>query len=188
MKLKKFDTHASLYTLEALATAVLILLALIFVIQATPLTPLTSSASNQQIEFHLMTIGQDLLTTTNYSEDPTNTSSLLKSAVLGWDGLRENNLQEKADPNEFEEALLSTFGTRGIAYNVEVIYINTSAYDLATAAMIWCGEPSDNAVVIYETLVIYNSDSINAGSLIKDINSGSSLRNIVLIKLTLWRM
>ncbi len=188
MKVKNLDSNGSLYTLEALATAVLILLALLFVTQATPLTPLTSSASNQQIEFQLMILGQDLLTTTNYSEDPVNTSSSLKSAILNWDGARQNNLAGKAAPNSFERALLSIFGTRGIAYNVEVIYLNTSSYDLVTSPMIWNGEPSDNAVVVYETVVIYDSDTIHARNPLTDIDSGSRLYNIALVKLTVWRM
>lgn len=188
MKLRNLDTSAQLHTLEALATATLILMALLFITQATPLTPLTSSASNQQIEFYLMILGKDLLTTTNYSSDPANVSSPLKNAILEWDGLRENNLQGKANPNEFEEALLAAFASRGIAFDVEVVYINTSTYDLATAAMIWNGEPSDNAVVVYETAAIYDSDSISSSSPIKDADSSSAFHNLALVKLTLWRM
>jgi hypothetical protein len=193
---KIIDESAQLHTLEALAASSLILAAMLFIIQATPLTPLTSSASHQQIEFYLATVGQDLLTTANYSPDPLNISSPLKSAILNWTGTRENNLQgnlqrkkqEGRPLSEFEESLLDTLSSRGIAYDLELIYINTSNFDLATAAVIWNGEPSDNAVIVYETVVLYDSDNINPSNPIKDIDTTSDFYNLALVKLTLWRM
>ncbi|MEM2991030.1 MAG: hypothetical protein QXQ02_07595 [Halobacteria archaeon] len=182
------NESGQLYTLEALAVACLILAALLFITKATPLTPLTSSASNQQIEFYLATLGQDLLTTANYSPDPLNITSPLKSAILNWDGTRENNLQGKSNRSEFEEILIAALSSRGIAYDLELIYINTSKCDLATGALIWNGEPSDNAVTVYETIAIYDSDSINQNNPLKDIDSASNFYNLALVKLTLWRM
>ncbi|MEM2924488.1 MAG: hypothetical protein QXJ68_02215 [Methanocellales archaeon] len=184
----KLNESGQLYTLEALAAASLILAALLFITKATPLTPLTSSASNQQIEFYLAMLGQDLLTTSNYSPDPLNISSPLKSNILNWTGTRENNLQGKLNLSEFEKLLISTLSNRGIAYDLEIIYINTSKWDLATGAIIWNGEPSDNAVTVYESVVIYDSDKINKNNPIKDIDSTSDFYNLVLVKLTLWRM
>ncbi len=184
----KMDEFGQLHTIEALAASSLILAAMLFITQATPLTPLTSSASNQQIEFYLAMLGQDLLTTANYSPDPLNISSPLKSAILNWDGIRENNLQGKSNLTEFEKILLATLSSRGIAYDLELIYINTSSYDLATAAMIWNGEPSDNAVTVYETVVIYNGDALNPSNPLEDIDTTSDFYNLALVKLTLWRM
>jgi len=181
------DNTGQMYTLEGAATAIMIVFLVVFIVQASPLTPLTSSASHQQVESQIETSGSDLLIVLDYVPEG-ETYSPLKKALVDWTGV-EFDGQSSTYPNSvydltsvFKRALLAD----GTAYNLVVAYQNDNKkWD--SRAMLWNGRPSDNAVLVSRKVVIHDEDAISA-SFIPDLSPNSSFYNILDVRLTLWRM
>lgn len=181
------ENTGQMYTLEGAATAIMIVFLVVFIVQASPLTPLTSSASHQQVESQIETSGSDLLIVLDYVPEG-ETYSPLKKALIDWTGV-EFDGQSSTYPNSvydltsvFNRALLAD----GTAYNLVVAYQNDNKkWD--SRAMLWNGRPSDNAVLVSRKVVIHDEDAISA-SFIPDLSPNSSFYNILDVRLTLWRM
>ncbi|MCE8426268.1 MAG: hypothetical protein J5U17_10895 [Candidatus Methanoperedens sp.] len=195
-----FDNKAQLHTLEGVAASALILLVIIYAIDATSITPLSSSTSNVHVESELALLGQDILNTLDYAEP--GEISKLKKDIINWDGRQyqwsgkkyveigniENNIS-----NNITEILNTTLISKGIAHRVEVSYIirsNNLTYASAPELMIYAGVPSDNAVIISRKIVLQNSDIIrdpNSTNPIYDVDPATNFWNIADVKLVLWR-
>ena len=179
-----------MYTLEGAATAIMMIFLIVFIVQASPLTPLTSSASHQQVESQIETSGNDLLIVLDYVPEG-DTYSPLKLALIDWTGV-EFNGQSSTYPDSVSDltsVLNRTLLDDGTAYNLVVAYLylddNTTKWE--TRAMLWNGRPSDNAVLVSRKVVIHDEDAISA-SFIPDLSTNSSFYNILDVRLTLWRM
>ncbi len=183
------DESGQLYTFEGISVAFMMLLVIIFVVKASPLTPLTSSASNQRIEAQLETQGMDILTTLDYAASG---NSPLKNAIIEWRG-DEFDGQTTIYPaavDYFSSVLQDSLGAEGIAYDLELSAYDPSG-DIVTHRMFWNGLPSDNAVIVSRKVVLHDEDvSGNADfqAKIKDMDTTNEFYNIVDVRLTLWRM
>ncbi|WP_299233354.1 DUF7288 family protein [Natronomonas sp.] len=186
------------HTLEAFVAAVLIVGGLIFATQATAVTPLSASTSNQHIENQQRATIQGLLATSAES-------GTLTEAVLYWNasagrfqGASGDDAYATAPPNAFGSALRETLSERRIAFNVDVRYATGGG--TATEPMVWMGEPSDNAVTATETVGLYNSSELtgaDARTLSAVDRSGDDfyapnvhdgrLYNVVEVEVTAWR-
>lgn len=186
------NEKAQLYTIEAVASALLLIMVVIFVIKAAPMAPNSSSSSHQQVEAQLTTQGYDLLTILDYVPEG-NTNSQLKQAIANWNGM-EFSGQAAVRPyggpinvtaKDFKEAL----GDAGIVYNLEVFFYTSSG--ISSRPMLWNGNPSDNAVTVSKSIVLNDEDMVSnqdLSSIIPDLDPGTKFYNIVEVKLTLWRM
>jgi len=132
-----FDEKAQLHTLEGVAAATLILLVIIYAIDATSITPLTSSTSNAHVESELMTMGQDILNTLDYEEPGYN--SQLKNDILNWDGCEYKwngeNYVETVSTNTLNNSsiaikLKQILINQGIAHRVDVVYLLTNTNNI----------------------------------------------------------
>ncbi|MCZ7383711.1 MAG: hypothetical protein O8C63_03055 [Candidatus Methanoperedens sp.] len=196
-----FDDKAQMHTLEGVAAATIMLLVIVYAIDATSMTPLTSSTANVHVETELQVIGQDMLGALDYAEPGYN--SKLKNDVLTWNGKEytwngtkymekgnasylQNNLT-----NNLTNLLNATLITQGIAHNVELTFLANNGTTYVTQRMIYNGNPSENAVIVSRKIALHNDD-INKTKLpnnpINDIDSSTDLYNIVDVKLILWRM
>lgn len=192
-----FDEKAQLHTLEGVAAATLILLVIIYAIDATSITPLTSSTSNAHVESELMALGQDILNTLDYEEPGYN--SQLKSDILNWDGNQyiwtgkdytENGGTTTLN-NNLTQNLKTILISQGIAHRVEVVFLrnqNNITLPSAPVTMIDAGIPSDNAVVVSRKIVLQDTDNPLPNARIRDIDTTSNLYNIVDIRLFIWRI
>ncbi len=196
------DDEAQLHTLEGVAAAVLLLGVIIYSIDATSMTPLTSSTSNAHVESELAVLGQDILDELDYAEPGYN--SKLKNDILDWNGYEyiwdgtryiENTNASYAQnnlTNNLTELLISTLVRQGIAHKVEITYlrkINNNTVPSTPKVMVSAGVPSNNAVIVSRKLVFHDvpdADVIDPSNPIVDI-SQSNLRNIIEVKLILWR-
>jgi len=198
------DEKAQLHTLEGVASATLLLMVIIYAIDATSMTPLTTSTSNAHVESELAALGQDILNTLDYAE-PGHLSKL-KCDVVSWDGKEylwngtvyienanasysQNNLT-----NNLTDVLISTLVRQGIAHRVELTYLikrGNATVPSAPAVMISAGIPSNNAVIVSRKIVLHDVPDIPVtlppGNPIVDIDTSSNLRNVVDIRLILWR-
>ncbi len=194
-----FDEKGQMHTLEGVAAATIMLLVIVYAIDATSMTPLTSSTANVHVETELQVLGQDILGALDYAEPGYNSN--LKNDVLVWGGKEYiwngTNYMEKGNAvdqsnltNNLTKILKSTLIVQGIAHSVELTYLTNNGTSLITQKMIYNGNPSDNAVIVSRKIVLHNSDnSINTNNnLLKDIDPSTDLYNIVDVKLVLWRM
>lgn len=198
-----FDDKAQMHTLEGVAAATIMLLVIVYAIDATSMTPLTSSTANVHVETELQVLGQDILGSLDYAEPGYN--SKLKNDVLGWNGkeytwngtmylengnasFSQNNLT-----NNLTNILNATLITQGIAYNVEITFLVINADNTTSPTsqrMIYNGDPSENAVIVSRKIVLHDGDIDinNTNNPINDIDPSTNLYNIVDVKLILWRM
>jgi len=189
------DDKAQIHTLEGVAAATIMLLVIVYAIDATSMTPLTSSTANVHVETELQVLGQDILGALDYAEPGYNSN--LKNDVLEWNGKEyiwngmkymekgnasypQNNLT-----NNLTNILTSTLITQGIAHSVEITYLKNNGNSLFTLRMIYNGNPSDNAVIVSRKIVLHDSDK---PIIFPDIDPSTDLYNIVDVKLILWRM
>lgn len=195
-----FDDKAQMYTLEGISAAAIMFLILLYAIDATSLTPLTSSTANVHVESELQLLGQDILSALDYTEP--GYDSRLKSDVSNWTGYTYVwNGRSYIDPLNLSRANLSNNLTRvfekvlvkqGIAHNVELTYLASDGVNqtyLVSSDMINNGDPSDNAIIVSRKIVLHNNN-INETNLplIMDIDRATDLYNIVDVKIILWRM
>jgi hypothetical protein len=181
------NNTGQMYTLEGAATAIMMIFLIVFVVQASPLTPLTSSASHQTVESQIETSGKDLLIVLDHVPEG-ETYSPLKEALIDWTGV-EFDGQSSTYPdsvNDLTSVLNRALLADGTAYNLVVAYIDENE-KWNTRAMLWNGRPSDNAVLVTRKVVIHDEDAISS-SFIPDLSNNSSLYNILDVRLTLWRM
>lgn len=178
--------EAQMYTIEGLTVAMLMLITVIFAIKAAPLTPLTTSASHQNVEAQLEMMGQDLINVLDYG--PSGDSDL-KIAVIKWTGSQFRGQRDTINPtevNNIANVLQEVLGNNGIAYDLEVSYQTDSG--IITEAVLWNGLPSDNAVTVSRKIVLHDDDNVVADTKIIDMDPTTEFYNIVDVRLTLWRM
>ncbi len=195
------DEKAQLHTLEGIAAATLLLTVIIYAIDATSMTPLTSSTSNAHVETELATLGQDILNTLDYA-DP-GYDSKLKNDIKRWNGkvyiwngtayMEKDNAsfpQNKLSNNDLAEILKAVLVRQAIAHNVELKYLVLidNITMPASSYLIYGGDPSDNAVIVSRRIVLHDGDINDTNNPIEDIDPATNLYNIVDVKLILWRM
>lgn len=192
-----FDEKAQLHTLEGVAAATILLLVIIYAIDATSMTPLTSSTSNVHVESELRVLGQDILNTLDYAEPGYNSS--LKNDIITWDGNEYiwsgSNYLIKGGTSPLTNSSLATILNttlikQGIAHNVELTYIEKSTLLPNNRNMIYNGDPSTSAVIVSRKIVLQDAEAPtnpNNPMYGKDIDPSTGLFNIVEVKLVLWR-
>ena len=187
----RYDDNAQLYTIEGIASAVLLVMVIIFVVRAAPMTPNASSFSHQYLEGQLETKGEDLLTILDYTPEGS-LNSPLKEAVINWNGMRfEGQARVVPEPVNYTAMVLKeVLADAGIAYNLELTF-NTSSGS-TTYGMLWNGKPSDNAVTVSRKIAIHDEDMTanpQLRGIIPDADSSATrFYSIADVRLTLWRM
>ncbi|WP_435063958.1 DUF7288 family protein [Halobaculum sp. EA56] len=156
--------RAQAHTLEGFAAAIIVLSGVLFALQATAVTPLTASTSNQHIENQQAAVAEGTLAAA--AENGT-----LAPTLLHWNASRERFIGSGGDgvyagggpPTAFGATLNRTFGDDRIAFNVGVGY-RTAGGGYDTTRMVYMGSPSDNAVSAARTVVLYDDDPLADGS------------------------
>lgn len=193
------DDDAQMHTIEAVIAVAMMMLIIVFSIGATSITPLTSTTANVHVEAELRTLGEDILNTLDYTQDIESASSL-KSDILGWTGSRyvwnssfyADQANKTGIPLENSLTSLLSFSLkrRGIAHNVEIMYFSSDGSTLNSLPFIWDGDPSNNAVTVSRKLVLHDWEVGSTFNItgINDMDPQTDIYNIIVVKLTLWRM
>lgn len=195
--------RGQIHTLEAFLGALLVVGALLFATQATAVTPLSASTSNQHVENQHAEIAADLLRLTA-------DSGSLSEALRYWnattdefqDTARNRTVYTEIPPtgHPLREELSTAFGTGERAYNIDARFQTADNRTIAKE-IVSMGTPSDHAVSAVRTVTLYEGDTLSAGGFedqelrnvsdefwAPNINSSSSLYNIVEVRITVWRM
>lgn len=199
LRLERED-RAQMHTLEAIMSSLIMVAIIVYTVQATSLTPLTSSTANAHIEAQLQTMGQDMLNALSYS--PYGQDSDLKTDILNWDGEQYvwngtvyktvRTPTHELQDSSLAETLEFIAVKRGIAHNVHFGWVNEEGVSVSRR-YIYNGDPSNNAVVISKRVQLSDADVGNKTSFesrtgIPDAGNGTDFYNIVNVKMTLWRM
>lgn len=160
MTMPSSEDRAQAHTLEAFAAAILIVAGLAFALQATAVTPLSASTSNQHLENQQRAVANDILETSAANGD-------LRDAVLRWDPVNETFIDGRSPsyftgggpPNGFGAALNESFGDRRIAFNVHIRHGSDNGAETTLVSM---GSPSDNAVTATRTVVVTDDANLTA--------------------------
>lgn len=195
------DQRGQAFSIEALMASLLLLTAVIFALQVTALTPLSASTSNQHIQNQQLQIASGLL-------DGAISNGSLREAVLYWNESAGNFHQ--VDDEEgvyvvggppgltFGHMLNRTFRERGIAFNVNVWYVNDNG-KLRKQEMVHFGAPSDNAVSARRTITLFDDERLTDPShdnrltdtssfFAPDVAPDSGLYNVLRVEVVAWRM
>ncbi|GAA0198418.1 hypothetical protein ACFFQF_15165 [Haladaptatus pallidirubidus] len=201
MDRKRTHDRAQAHTLESFTAALLIVSAVVFSLQATAVTPLTASTSNQHIENQEEATADGLLSVT--ADD-----GRLREAVLYWNETEEQFAGSNDDgiyanggpPNAFGTVLNETFGNvtssdGRIAYDVFVSY-RLPNNETRRKTMVYMGSPSDNAVVATRTVTLFDEDGLTSsgggtvdGSFYApDAAPNARLYNVLEVRIVVWKM
>lgn len=199
--------RGQIHTLEAFIAALLIIGALLFASQATAVTPLSASTSNQHIENQQQSMGEDVLAIA--AEDGS-----LQEALRYYNTSGESHRFGDTDPDfgyytgflpddhPMNQSLNEAFDEGVYAYNVELRYLDQNQTFQETDLIVM-GTPSDNAVIATTTVTLFEDDEITYGGAdddtIEDANENghfwapnvdeeSSVYNVVEVRITIWRM
>jgi len=203
------------YTLEAFAASFLLLLAVLFAIQSSAITPIAESTSTREVEKQQQYIAQGVLETTDEPGD-------LRKMVLYWDINKElyhnsgdngvydvrnsNTLSDALPNNEFGDTVNTFMLDEGIAANVNIVYYTENSdgtFSQESRSLITMGTPSENAFTASKTIPLFdddtfvNEDNSSSGQklkeneedfYIKDVDPSSNTYNLVRVEITTWEI
>lgn len=189
------------FTLEAVAAALLLLASLLFALQATAVTPLSTSTANQQIQNQETGLATGVL-------DAAVANASVKPSLLYWNdsggrfhgATDDGSYPNGGPPTEFGRMLNATFDNRSIAFNVNVLYLSASG-DPRTEPLVHLGTPSDDAVrttrtvTLLDTDVLYDADETPTNTSVTeaatfyapDAAPESPVYNVVRVEVIVWR-
>jgi hypothetical protein len=194
------DLRGQAFTLEAIASGLLLIASVLFALQVTAVTPLTGSTSSQHIENQQAEMADGLLA----SEAANGT---LVPTLLYWNdskgkfwGASKRGYQTGGPPTVFGETLNRSFRDRGIAFNVNLYYIRANG-EREQIPLVHFGSPSDHASTASRTVTLYDDDPMRAADgsargvtvseathFAPDSDPDGILYNVVDVEVVVWRM
>ena len=200
------ESRGQAHTLEGVVAGIVLLASLVFALQATTVTPLSASTSNEYIGTQLRGIAEGTLAT------GAETGSL-KEMVLHWDNGDPNGKfvnagddgyyvrpTQEPEPNDFMDSLQAAYAGQGVAYNIYVQYEDRPG-SIKRRQLLYQGAPSDNAVSASRTVTIYNDDVFTGTTTRVDDGSstyfiqpnfdrspGTPLFAVITVEVVVWRL
>jgi hypothetical protein len=184
------------YTLEAFVAGLLVLGGVVFALQATAVTPLSASTSNQYVGNQERTVAYGLM-------GAAKANGTLQEAVVDWNKSSGRFVGASADtgvfsnagpPNAFGRALNETFDNEQTAFNVVLRYRGPND-TLARQPMVTMGTPSNDATVAIRSVVLYDDTTLTTGGNVTnatfyatDAEPNGPLFNVVEVRMTVWRI
>ena len=181
--------------------ALLIVSGVLFALDATAVTPLSASTSNQHIQNQQLATANDLLATSA-------ANGSLQAAVVYWNTTTDRFYGTPPDgyhtvggpPNAFGTALNETFREQRIAFNVYVAFWDGDTR--VEEPITYMGAPSDNAVSASRTVTLYNDTRLTAPNENVNVSTASANGNfyaddafpenelfqVVEVRIVTWRM
>jgi hypothetical protein len=156
------------YVLEGVLGALLVVIAILFAVQTSVLTPTTGGGVTPETRSQLQTTADDLLVVS-----ATNGTPGLAAQVRRWDpgnrsfaGARGPRSGYTADgpPGDFGTLLANTFSETGRRYNVAVRYRAAEGPDAGTVYMVYQGDPPESAVAATHTVTLLDNMTLTGSA------------------------
>jgi hypothetical protein len=161
------DTRGQAFTLEGLASALILLGALLFAVQSVVVTPGAGGDVDASTQADLRQQASDILLTTARAEQ-TDLSTLVRNwsqSRRTFAGAINDNIGygPHTPPGAFGVMLAETFDERGYIYNVDVVYRpNNVSEGAQRVPMVDRGAPSEQAVSASYTVTLYDNQTLTA--------------------------
>lgn len=186
------------FTLEAIVASMLLLTALVAGLQMSAVSPFTASTSDRYVESQNRATVQGALQTAAERGS-------VRTAVLSWndssDGFdgTSNGYFTHSPPNVFGRVLDRTLVSRGLVYNVDLLFENEDD-EQRQRRLVYRGEPSETAVTASWPVTLYDTDERYGigdeptGDRIDGTNfyapdsaPDSVVYNVVVVEVVVWR-
>lgn len=188
------------HTLEGFVASLIVIGSVVFALQATAVTPLTASTSNQHIENQQAATASNLLATAAANETLRPTITYWNRSSGSFAGTGERGYYAGGGPpTVFGAALNRTYSANRIAFNVYVVHRRVDN-SRQSKRLVYMGTPSDNAVSASRTVVVGNDTSLSAdnGTVAEaaaadefyatDAAPESELFNVMEVRIVVWRI
>lgn len=184
------------HTLEGVAAALVVVLAVAFTLQATAVTPLTASTASQHIETQHEQAAAGLLETASDDGSLSETLRYWNDSRAAFRNAGRRGFYVGSTPNtSFGRDLGETFGERAVAYNLNAYYVDGNG-DRRLRRVVYNGKPSADAVAATRLVTLYDDQRVTGA------DGGPTLENasyfgpddpgraygIVEVEVVVWRM
>ncbi|MBP1922079.1 hypothetical protein J2751_001084 [Halorubrum alkaliphilum] len=152
------DDRGQAHTLEAFAAALLLVAGIVFATQATAVTPLSASTSNQHVENQAAIAAQDVLETAGHRGDLSRALRYYDNGFVDADndGTYAGLMTES---HPLHDPLREAFDDRRIAFNIEVYHPDGDG-STGRERLVDMGTPSDNAATASKRVALYGDDRL----------------------------
>lgn len=195
--------RAQAFTLEGFVAALLLLATVAFVINATAVTPVSSSTSSQYAQTQGSAMVEGVV-------DAGAANASLRPTLLYWNNSTGEFHDVTVDgtyancdalPTAFGSLLARTVYDQGWACNVNVHYLNATTDTREIKRVVFSGTPSDTAVRAVRTVTLYDDDTLYDASevptntavgnqttyFVTDTDPTSGLYAVVELEVVVWR-
>ncbi|WP_265111289.1 DUF7288 family protein [Halosolutus halophilus] len=172
--------RAQAYTLEGFIGAMILLLAVLFALQAVVITPTTGGLADRTVQAQLQQESQDALSVASQDGN-------LSETVRNWNTSQEkfHNATEPSSPGQevqtytpgefanqsrLGQLLQDRYTNDGWNYNVELVYENEDGDGFNSTHLVYQGSPPSDAFTASHVVTLYEDDTVTAGD-------GSSLED-----------
>ena len=204
------DDRAQAYTLESVAGALLLLIALLFALESIIVTPATPGTIDSETRAQLASQGNDVVLAASSNGSLTdlalywNTSSVAANRTFYNPDPNtmsvgpEFGYGQDRPPGEFGAMLNQTFSQRGLSYNVFIEYQTESDWSQTDRVIVAKqGVPTENAVAITYPVTLYDGQQITSPSssetlenetkfYASDVDPDGPLYNVITFRVIVW--
>lgn len=152
--------RAQAHTLEGVAAALILVVAVAFTMQATAVTPLTASTASQHIETQHERAAAGLLDVERDNGNISRTLRYWNDSSGSFKNASTKGYYVGEPPNvSFLHAVEETFGDRAVAYNVNAYYLDADGTQ-RLRRVVYHGEPSSDAVAATRLVTLYDDQNV----------------------------
>ncbi|MFC4543709.1 hypothetical protein ACFO5R_17420 [Halosolutus amylolyticus] len=204
--------RAQAYTLEGFIGAMILLLAVLFALQAVVITPTTGGLADRTVQAQLQQESQDALAVATQDGN-------LSETVRNWNSSQGDNGQfhnatEASSPEQDEQTygpdefanqsrlgaiLQDRYTNDGWSYNVELVYENEDGDGFDSTHLVYQGSPPSDAFTASHVVTLYENQTVMEGneSFLEDAHddgypippvdtSDSGIYNLVEVRVIIW--
>lgn len=148
------------HTLEGVAAALVVVVAVTFTLQATAVTPLTASTASQHLETQHEREASGLLEVERENGNLSATLRYWNNSSGSFRNASEDGYYVGTPPNaSFLEAVDETFGGSSVAYNVNAYYLDEDG-DRQLRRVVYHGQPSSDAAAASRLVTLYDDQRV----------------------------
>ncbi|WP_049925991.1 DUF7288 family protein [Halopiger goleimassiliensis] len=188
------------YTLEGFIGAMVILMAVLFALQAVVITPTTGGQVDRTLQAQLQQEAQDALVVAGQDGDLSRTVRRWDATGTGFADIDPTDQESFAEHSTLGAILNQSFADEGRSYNVEVHYVSGSSTEATESTDLHrqAESPPSEAVVASHVVTLYDDQYVeperndrldevaDANSLIPQANDGEIVYNVVEVRLIVW--
>ena len=170
--------RAQAFTLEGFIASIVLLVAVLFALQAVVITPTTGGLADRTTQAQLQQEAQDALSVASQEGD-------LSATVLNWnttadefEGVNEPTAPEQeeltyspegfADQSRIGKILEERFSDDGWSYNVELVYADEDGDEFESTYLMYQGSAPSDAFTASHTVTLYNDSEMANGDAVEN--------------------